>query len=355
MKKLFALLLALAMLLGCAAFAEAADYVGTWVLTRLETPEMTMDMALLDQLGMGMTMTLNGDGTMFTDTMGVKEEGTWVVTATGIAMTDDEETLQVAYVDDMLRIEKDGAAMLLAREGAVPQEAPAEPTNVADVDFVAGYWVLTEVETMGFKMDAEALQMQGYMELYEDGTCWLVANDEASDGTWAKTETGITTTDANGETDVYTYVNDKLVVEQEGVKLIFNLEEYTVPLVGLTVADFDGEWVFHSVEVGNAFYDADELGLSMRLSIQNGKGVHTETYMEESGEVTNTYNGVCEVEEIPDFGTVMYFLYTDEAGNPTDNGLALLRFNNGELVWYVVDEEDNVMYYCFLPEAMLEE
>ena len=355
MKKLFALLLALVMLLGCAAFAEAVDYVGTWVLTRLETPEMTMDMALLNQLGIGMTMTLNGDGTMFTDTMGVKEEGTWVVTATGIAMTDDEETLQVTYVDDMLRIEKDGAAMLLAREGAIPQEVPAEPTNVADVDFVSGYWVLTEVEAMGFKMDAEALQMQGYMELYEDGTCWLVANDEAIDGTWAKTETGITTTDANGETDVYTYVNDTLVVEQEGVKLIFNLEEYTVPLVGLTVADFDGEWVFHSVDVGNAFYDADELGLSMRLSIQDGKGVHTETYMEESGEVTNTYNGVCEVEEVPDFGTVMYFLYTDEAGNPTDNGLALLRFNNGELVWYVVDEADNVMYYCFLPEAMLEE
>ena len=46
---------------------------------------------------------------------------------------------------------------------------------------------------------------------------------------------------------------------------------------------------------------------------------------------------------------------TDEAGNPTDNGLALLRFNNGELVWYVEDEEGNVIFYCFLPEAMLEE
>lgn len=355
MKKLFALLLALAMLLGCIAFAEAADYVDTWVLTRLETPEMTMDMALLNQLGMGMTMTLNADGTMYTDTMGVKEEGTWVVTDTGIAMTDDEETLQAVYVDDMLRIEKDGAAMLLAREGAVPQEAPAEPTSVEDVDFVAGCWVLTAVETMGFTMDAGALQMQAYMELYEDGNCWLVQNDEAIGGTWAKTETGITTTDANGETDVYTYVNGTLVVEQEGVKLIFNMEEYTVPLTGLTVADFDGEWVFHSVEAGNTFYDAQELGLSMRLSIQDGKGVHTETYAEESGEVTNTYNGVCEVEEVPDFGTVMYFLYTDEAGNPTDSGLALLRFNNGELVWYVVDEEDNVICYCFLPEAMLEE
>ena len=355
MKKLFALLLTLA-LLGCTAFAETAvDYVGTWVLTMLETPEMKMDMALLNQLGMGMTMTLNADGTMYTDTMGVKEVGTWVVTETGIAMTDDEETLQVAYVNDMLRIEDDGAAMLLAREGAVPQEAPAEPTSVEDVDFVAGYWVLTDVETMGFTMDAEALQMQGYMELYEDGTCRLVMNDEEQYGAWAKTDTGITTTDANGEMDVYTYVNDTLVVEQEGVKLIFNLETYTVPLVGLNAADFDGEWVFHSVEVGNIFYDAGELGLSMTLSIKDGKGVHTETYLEESGEGTNTYNGVCEVEEIPDFGTMMYFLYTDEAGNPTDNGLALLRFNNGELVWYVEDEEGNVIFYCFLPEAMLEE
>ena len=355
MKKLFALLLTLA-LLGCTAFAETAvDYVGTWVLTMLETPEMKMDMALLNQLGMGMNMTLNADGTMYTDTMGVKEVGTWVVTETGIAMTDDEETLQVAYVNDMLRIEDDGAAMLLAREGAVPQEAPAEPTSVEDVDFVAGYWVLTDVETMGFTMDAEAMQMQAYMELYDDGTCLLVQDEEMQYGTWTKTETGLTTTDAEGQTHVYTYVDDTLVVEQDGVKLIFTQETYTVPLSGLTAADFEGDWVFNYVEVGNTSYYPEEVGISMTLSIQDGQGVHTMTFADDSGEATEVYNGVCQIEEIPDFGTAMYLLYTDEAGQQDGSGVMLLKFDNSELVWYAVDENDNNVFYCFVPEALLEE
>ena len=353
MKKLMALMLAL-MMMGCAALGEAVDYAGTWVLTMLETPEMKMDMALLKQLGMGMTMTLNEDGTMYTDTMGVKEEGTWVVTETGIAITDDEETLQIAYVNDMLRIEDDGAAMLLTREGAAEEAAPAA-TSAEAVDFVAGYWVLDSVQVMGFTMDAEAMQMQAYMELYDDGTCLLVQDEEMQYGTWTKTETGLTTTDAEGQTDVYTYVDDTLVVEQDGVKLIFTQETYTVPLSGLTAADFEGDWVFNYVEVGNTSYYPEEVGMYMTLSIQDGRGVHTMTFADDSGEATEVYNGVCQIEEIPDFGTAMYLLYTDEAGQQDGSGVMLLKFDNSELVWYAVDENDNNVFYCFVPEALLEE
>lgn len=358
MKKLMTLLLALTMMMGCVALGEAAvDYVGTWVLTMLETPEMKMDMALLKQLGMGMTMTLNEDGTMYTDTMGVKEEGTWVVTETGIAITDDEETLQIAYVNDMLRIEDDGAAMLLTREDAAPvvtgQET--ETSGGAPVDFVAGYWVLTGAEVAGMTLDPSALGLSAYMELYEDGNCLLVGMEEAVEGTWAVTENGITTTDANGEVDVYTCVDDTLVVEQDGVKLIFTQEAYTVPLSGLTAADFEGDWIFDYVEIGNTSYYPEEVGMYMTLSIQDGKGVHTMTFVEEAGEVTEVYNGVCQIEEIPDFGTAMYFLYTDEAGQTDGSGLMLLKFDNSELVWYAVDESENNIFYCFVPEALLEE
>lgn len=355
MKKLMALLLALMMMMGCAALGEAAvNYVGTWVLTVLETPEMKMDMALLKQLGMGMTMTLNEDGTMYTDTMGVKEEGTWVVTETGIAITDDEETLQIAYVNDMLRIEDDGASMLLAREGAAEEAAPAA-TSAEGVDFVAGYWVLDSVQVMGFTMDAEAMQMQAYMELYDDGTCLLVQDEEMQYGTWTKTETGLTTTDAEGQTDVYTYVDGTLVVEVEDSKFIFTPETYTVPLSGLTAADFEGDWVFNYVEVGNTSYYPEEVGMSMTLSIQDGQGVHTMTFADDSGETTEVYNGVCQIEEIPDFGTAMYLLYTDEAGQQDGSGVMLLKFDNSELVWYAVDENDNNVFYCFVPEVLLEE
>lgn len=352
MKKLLSLLLALMMLLGCTAFAEAADYVGNWVLTRLETPEMTMDMALLNQLGMGMTMTLNADGTMYTDTMGVKEEGTWVVTATGIAMTDDEETLQVAYVDDMLRIEEDGAAMLLAREGAVPQEdagAQADP-GAADYNYV-GAWVLASVEMFGMQMEPSAVGVSGDVALYEDGTCTLTMLDETQEGTWAVTETGITTTDAKGVVDTYTLTNGQLVVEESGMKLIF--VPYA-PMSGLTVADFNGDWALSYVEVYDYaagtqdFYEAEETGMTIALTLADGKG-HIDMATSEGAEA---YDADCIVEALEDGTSVMYFLFLDENGAQDGTGLMLMMYPGSELVWYEYDSEADVEYYYnFVPKA----
>ena len=90
MKKLLSLLLVLAMMLGLTAFAEATvDYTGVWTLNRVETPGMTMDMSMLAQLGMNMTITINADGTMVMTTLGVDENGTWAVTGTGISIADE--------------------------------------------------------------------------------------------------------------------------------------------------------------------------------------------------------------------------------------------------------------------------
>ncbi len=214
------------------------------------------------------------------------------------------------------------------------------------VDYV-GYWVMSGVEVAGIRVDPTMLGLNAYMELYEDGSCMLVAMDEVLEGTWAVTETGITTTDANGETDTYTYVEGELVVEEEGNKLIFTPGDYVLPLSGLTMADFDGEWVFTYAEMGNAIYYPEELGADIQLSIHDGKGVLTNTYMEETGPVTENLPGVCEIEEVPDAGTWLYFLYTDEAGNPTDYGLALTMFEGQELVWYLEDESGLTILYCF--------
>lgn len=240
-------------------------------------------------------------------------------------------------------------ALLLALAMGLSCAAVAEET----ADY-AGYWLLTSAQVNGETYDPAALGMTAYMELYEDGTCLLVAMDERLDGVWTVTSTGITTTDANGDTAVYTYADGALIVEEDGCKLFFTPEAYTMPLNGLTMADFEGDWVFTYVEVGNEAYYADELGVEMTLSIHDGKGVHT-AYSGESGEVTDVYNGVCEIEEVPDFGTVLYILYVDESGQQDGSGIALLKFDNEELVWYAIDEYDRNIFYCFVPETLLDE
>lgn len=351
MKKLLAMLLALAMMLGCVAFGEGVDYTGTWVLTGLEMGGMMMDMTMLAQMGMDMTMTVNEDGTMFTTTMGVTENGTWVVTEKGIAITDDEETIEIVYANEVLRIEEDGAAMLLTREGAAPAVASvqADP-NAASFDYV-GLWVLSGVEMFGLKMSPSAVGVAGDMALYEDGTCTLTMMDESQEGTWAVTETGITTTDAQGIVDTYQLVNGELVAEQDGMKLIF--VPYA-PLRGLTVADFNGVWSLDYAEVYDYaamtqdFYEAEELGMTMELTLADGKGHMVMT----SGDETEERDAECFVEELDDYCSMMYFMMLDETGAQDGSGLMLMMYPGAELTWYEYDSTADVeYYYSFVPKA----
>ena len=215
------------------------------------------------------------------------------------------------------------------------------------VDYV-GYWVATSAEVAGKTIEPAKLGLNAYMELYEDGTCLIVMMGNNEDGTWAATETGIDV-ESDGTVVSFVLVDGALVLDMEGDKLIYTRDVYTLPLSGLTAADFEGEWTFTYVELGNEVYYADEIGTTMTLSIKEDKGVHVITRTDETGEVTDCFEGVCELEEIPDLGTVMYFLYTDEAGNLTGSGLGLLMFDNGELVWYAEDETGLSVSYCFVP------
>lgn len=217
----------------------------------------------------------------------------------------------------------------------------------AQVPDCVGYWVATGAEVAGVRVDPSWLGLNAFMELYDDGSCVLVAMDQVLDGTWAVTENGITTTDANGDTVAYTYEEGELVTEVEGTKLFFTPGEYVLPLSGLTMEDFEGEWVFTYAEMGNAVYYPEELGAEMQLSLRDGKGVLTNTYMEETGPVTQSLPGICEIEEEADEAAWLFFLYTDEAGNPTGNGMALTMFEDEELVWYVEGENGLAICYCF--------
>ena len=210
------------------------------------------------------------------------------------------------------------------------------------VDYT-GYWVMAGMEISGSTYSAADLGLDGYMEIYADGTCQMVLSGVAEQGTWVATDVGIDTTDASGVVDSFTYVDGCLVVSSEGSALYFVREEYTVPLSGLTMVDFNGDWSFAYLEYLSEAYAAADVGMTMDLHLADGQGHIVMTY--DGG--TEEYDVVCESEEISGFGTALYCFYLDETGAKTENGMAMLLFDNGELVWYAIDEENNELYYCF--------
>lgn len=206
-----------------------------------------------------------------------------------------------------------------------------------------GLWVLTGVSTSGVTVDPSALGLDMTMELYEDGTCTLVALGEEEAGVWVLIEGGVAVTDADAAT-MNLLLNEEgaLTVEEEGATMIFTQEEYALPLSGLTVADFNGNWVFVYAETMGQVVAAEEAGLAINLQLTDGTG-HIDIT---DAEGTQSIDAVCEIEEVADLGTVLYFLYLDENGAQTGAGLPLFLYDDGELVWYYADET-NEIYYCF--------
>ncbi len=87
MKKLISMLLALAMLLSCAALGEAAveNYIGTWILMSVEMLGLPVDPAAM---GLSAHMELYDDGTCLLEMNDESENGTWAVVEGGITTTD---------------------------------------------------------------------------------------------------------------------------------------------------------------------------------------------------------------------------------------------------------------------------
>lgn len=159
MKKLLSLLLALAMMLGCAAMAEAVDYTGLWLLTGAESQGIQMGPTMLAMMGLDMRMELAADGSVTLTTNGEAEAGTWTVTENGVSISDATETLVFVYQDGVLTTEQGGAKMMLTREGAAPAVDEGGQGNavLAGVDPLAfeGAWLLTGASFMGMNFTAD--------------------------------------------------------------------------------------------------------------------------------------------------------------------------------------------------------
>lgn len=227
----------------------------------------------------------------------------------------------------------------------------------ADFDYT-GQWVLTGGIVAGVTVDLATLEaaveteLDMDMLLYADGICALTAGGATEEGTWTVTENGVQVVDAGLTVIEFTLVDGKLVQVGENTQLIFARadETYAMPLTGMTLADFNGEWALSYVEYAGMMLDAETLGLTIDITLEDGEG----KAVIETAESTTNIDAFCEVVEIDQMGSVLYFVFLDENGEQTETYMMLLLFDNGELVWYSIEDEMEV-FYCFLPAEELAE
>ncbi|MBQ8111233.1 MAG: lipocalin family protein [Clostridia bacterium] len=153
MKKIFAMLLALAMLLGAMAMAEAVDVTGDWYCTEMIQGENSFNPA---DLGLKIVVTLNEDGTAIMDA-GEPVEGTWTIDGDTVTLKEEGAPDTVmTLVDGNLVIEQDSVSMVLSREAA-QGFTPAEAIEAAAIEDFNGTWEAYKAGAFGAYVDMSAL------------------------------------------------------------------------------------------------------------------------------------------------------------------------------------------------------
>lgn len=169
MKKLFAMLLALAMLLGAMAMAEAVDVTGTWYCTEFVQGDQSFNPA---DFGLNIVVTLNEDGTAAMDA-GEPSEGTWTMEGDIVTITEQNglETI-MTLTDGNLVIEEDEVKMVLSREAA-EGFTPAEAVEAAAAEDFNGAWEAYKASAFGMYVDMSATGQTASLTI-EDGNVNLM-------------------------------------------------------------------------------------------------------------------------------------------------------------------------------------
>ncbi len=148
MKKAFAALVILSMLLSAVAVAEAADVTGTWYLISIESEGMAFNPS---DFGMSITMELKEDGTALSATSGEDDtaEGTWKMEGDKVTVDIDDSPVEFTLADGKLSAEQDGMTMVFSQEEPVADTfTPAAPVEAEEADF-AGTWTAVKIGLEG--------------------------------------------------------------------------------------------------------------------------------------------------------------------------------------------------------------
>ena len=170
MKKLFAVLTVLAMLLSAAAIAETADFLGIWYLVAMQSDGETMNPA---DFGMSMIMELKEDGSVQAETaMGEEadpQEGTWAQDGESIVVTIDGDPASFVFQDGQLVGTDEAMSMVFGREPAEGEVyTPAEVVAAEEADF-EGAWTAVKYGADGLFMDASLVGMDMGAEFKDGG------------------------------------------------------------------------------------------------------------------------------------------------------------------------------------------
>ncbi len=164
MRKLLSVVLALALLLACAALpaaAEGASYAGEWYLVEMGMNGMSMAPG---DVGMSMTLTLNEDGTgRFLTVQGGEEktdEVTWEAVEGGINVTQSGDTRLFEDVDGRLKAAIGESTLILGREAPAAMVIPSKVT-AESLDVFQGKWQLTKMLMGGALLPSNVLANMG--------------------------------------------------------------------------------------------------------------------------------------------------------------------------------------------------
>ena len=335
MKKLLCMLLAAVLLCG-AAFAEAVDYVGLWVLTGVEMGGMTMDPSMV---GLTMDMDLRQDGACTLVIMGEAEEGVWSADANSVVVTDASGQPQtMTWTEGKLVASQDGMKLIFSRAG--------------DAASFEGVWVMTGMVANGVEMGVDTMSMFGLtltLTLNADGTCVVDGMGQKESGTWQATANGVAITDPT-ETLEFAYVDEMLVTEQGGAKMMLTREGAAPAIVeaaeaavltGVPAEAFEGKWELATAVVFGMELTADDMGTYLNLDLKAGAGIYTESDAAgEALELPVTYT-VTEAET----GTVLALLYQDATMAEPVELLQLNMLDDGRLVCVMNVDGMEVSYY----------
>lgn len=267
MKKLFAIILAIALLLCGAAMADeaATEISGRWELTGMTRGNQTVDAAALEAAGMTMIFDLYADGTLDAVSGNEQMPGEWTVSGNCVTISLEGDPLDFYLVDGQLQSDDSiGFVMILTRTGDVEQAAAPED--------LVGRWELTGAmmgEELRTAEELEGITM--IIDLFEDGSATGDNGYMKAEGSWTVAGNNVIIT-MNGAEMPFRMVEGQLFSNDGSDEVIILTRTGDVEEVVLTgvAAQFVGHWVLTSVAMDGEVKEAEELaaaGMTMIIDL----------------------------------------------------------------------------------------
>ena len=265
MKKLFAIILAMALLLCGAAMADeaATEISGRWELTGMTRGNQTVDAAALEAAGMTMIFDRYADGTLDAVNGNEQMPGEWTVSGNCVTISLEGDPLDFYLVNGQLQSDDSiGFVMILTRTGDVEQ---------ADETAIPGRWELTSMAQGNQVVDAAALEAAGMtmiFDLYADGTLDAVSGNEQMPGEWTVSGNCVTISLEGDPLDFY--LVDGQLQSDDSIGFVMTLTRTGDVEQAAAPEDLVGRWELTGAIMGEEVKDAGalaEMGVTMTVEL----------------------------------------------------------------------------------------